>query len=187
MAQTQNTPQAEHSKKDRIIQELISWGKSLLFAVVLMLVLTNFVFQVVYVDGSSMAETLHSGDRMFVTKYEYLLGDPARYDVVVCRYPDRGNTNFVKRVVAVPGDTVAMYGGVLYVNGEAIEEEYIDYPARQDMAETIVEEDHYFVMGDNRASSNDSRNPRVGQLTRDQIHGKVRAVIWPLPDFRVIH
>lgn len=183
-----DTPQQEtQSRRDMIFKEAVSFLKSLLLAIVVVLLVTTFVFQIVYVEGGSMRNTLQDGEIMLVTKYQYYLHAPERFDVVVCRYPDRGNINFVKRIVGVPGDTVAMEGGILYVNGEPIEEGYIDFPSGYTLQETVIAPDHYFVMGDNRASSNDSRNAQVGQLTRQQISGRVRLVFWPLSEMRVIH
>lgn len=170
-----------------MLGELGQWVFSLLMAVLLALFLTVFVFQIIGVDGVSMADTLQDNERMFVTKFDYLLGNPQRFDVVVCHYPDRGNINFVKRIVGIPGDTVAVHGGLLYVNGEAIQEDYITYLPYYEMTDTLVEEGHYFVLGDNRTRSNDSHSPEVGQLARSQIKGKVRAVIWPLSAMRWIH
>lgn len=108
-------------------QELVEWVVTLAVAVAIALVVRTFLFEPVRVDGSSMAETLVNGEIMFVTKPEYLLGDPQRFDVVICHYPDRGDTNFVKRVVGLPGDTVAVENGFLYVNGEKYEENYLTY------------------------------------------------------------
>lgn len=165
-------------------REALSWLIHIAVAVAAFFLITTFVFQVILVDGSSMRNTLQDRERVFVTKFEYLLHDPERFDVVICNYPDRGDTKFVKRIVGVPGDVVAMRDGILYVNGEQIEEPYIDLVGNYNMQDTVVEEGHFFVMGDNRPGSNDSRN--VGQLTRAQILGKVRFVIWPLTQMRTI-
>lgn len=184
MAQAQAP--AENNKRNAILREMLDWIKTFAIAFACVFLLTTFIFQIIFVDGTSMQNTLMDGERMLVTKYNYLFGDPQRFDVVICHYPGRGQVNFVKRVVGIPGDTVAIRGGVLYVNGEPVDEEYIDYPPGYDMAEQVVQEGRYFVMGDNRAGSNDSRNTAVGQLERKQIIGKVRAVIWPLSQWRGI-
>ncbi len=188
MTELNNQPnQAEEAgkeKKKSLGREVVEWVLVVVVAVAAALVIRTFIFEPVRVDGNSMINTLHHNEYMIVTKYQYLFDDPERFDIVICHYPGRGNTNFVKRVVGIPGDTVAMRGGVLYVNGEPVEEEYIDYPANYEMAEVTVEEGHYFVLGDNRASSNDSHI--IGLLTRSQIVGKVRLVAWPFSEFRVI-
>lgn len=186
----QAAPAAENAEKTEtkksVGREIFEWIMVIVVAVVAALVIRTFIFEPVRVDGSSMLNTLHDNEYMIVTKYQYLFADPERYDIVICHYPGRGNTNFVKRVVGIPGDTVAVQGGVLYVNGEAVEEPYISAPMLSSMPETVVEEGHYFVMGDNRNNSNDSRSSGVGQLTRSQIRGQVRLVAWPFSEFRLI-
>lgn len=172
--------------KRRLLREVLDWLRYLVIALIAVFLLTTFVFQIVRVDGNSMETTLHDKEFMFVTKYQYLFGDPQRFDVVTCQYPDRGNTLFVKRIVGIPGDVVAVHGGVLYINGEAVEEPYLNTLPYYDLTETVVEEGHYFVLGDNRARSNDSHSDQVGQLARDQIVGKVRAIIWPVSGWRAI-
>lgn len=179
----QSVPEKRIKQKTPWWRELLSWVLSIAVAFAAAGVIHTFVFTPVRVDGTSMLGTLHDKEYMIVTKYDYLFHDPDRFDVVICHYPDRGNVSFVKRIVGIPGDTVSISGGVLYVNGEAVEEDYIDYPSYT-MAEITVEEGHYFVMGDNRANSNDSRH--VGQLERNQINGKVQLVIWPLSGIRTI-
>jgi len=138
---------------------------------------TTFLAEPIRVDGRSMRNTLQDGELMLATKLEYWLGDPERFDVVICHYPAEGKTRFVKRIVGVPGDTVAIAGGILYVNGEPVDESYIDFRPSYALPEETVREGHYFVLGDNRASSMDSHI--VGQLTRDQILGRIRYVLWP--------
>lgn len=176
----------ESEKKKSMGREIFEWIMVVVVAVAAALVIRTFVFEPVRVDGNSMLETLHDNEYMIVTKYQYLFGDPERFDVVICRYPDRGNTNFVKRVVGVPGDTVEVRGETLYVNGEAISEDYIVHKPNYIYGPVTVEEGHYFVLGDNRSNSNDSHASGVGQLERNQIMGKVRLVAWPFSDFRVI-
>lgn len=173
-------------QKKSLGRELLEWILVIVVAAGAALLIRTFVFEPVRVDGNSMQNTLQNNEYMIVTKYQYLFNDPERFDVVICRYPGRGNTNFVKRVVGIPGDTVAVRNGTLYVNGEAVDEPYIDYRPTYAMAETLVEEGHYFVLGDNRPNSNDSHAAGVGQLTRDQIVGKVRLVVWPLSSRRAV-
>ena len=109
---------------------------------------------------------------------DILGGEPERFDVVVCRYPDRGSTNFVKRVVGLPGDTVQISGGYLYVNGVKYTEKFLSARMYSDYGPYIVPEGHYFLMGDNRNNSNDSRSSHVGAVPRNMILGKVEAVLW---------
>lgn len=179
--------QGEHiEKKPKAGRTLLRLGWDLITALLAVFLIITFLFQIYGVDGPSMLGTLHDGERMFVTKLQYFFREPARFEAVICRFPDRGGENFVKRIVGVPGDTIAIEGGRLYVNGEAYEEPYASYPDTYAMAPVTVAQGHYFVMGDNRMVSHDSRYADVGPLTREQIIGKVQAVIWPLSAIRVI-
>ncbi len=175
-------------KKEKVkktpAQEIREWVVTLLAAILIALVVRQFLFEPVRVDGSSMDATLKDKEIMFVTKPEYISGDPQRFDVVICHYPDRGNTNFVKRVVGLPGDTVAVMDGYLYVNGEKYEEPYITHRPNYTLAPYTVPEGTYFVLGDNRANSNDSH--LIGPITRDMIVGHVRSVIFPFDAWRTI-
>ena len=184
--QTTDAAKKKEKKKKTLGREILEWVLTIAVAIALALVIRTFVFEPVRVDGSSMINTLHHNEFMVVTKYDYLFDDPERFDVVVCYYPGGDHTYRVKRVVGIPGDTVAMRNGVLYVNGEAVEESYIGYPANYEMAETVVEEGHYFVLGDNRASSKDSHVSTVGQIPREDIKGHVRLVIYPFNAIRTI-
>ncbi len=159
-------------------REIIEWIVTIAVAVAVALVIRTFIFEPVRVDGHSMDETLADGEVMFVTKFDYLTPDaPERFDIVICHYPGRDNTNFVKRIVGLPGDKVAVEGGYLYVNGEKYEEEYLVHRPNYRMMEYTVPEGQYFVLGDNRSNSNDSHV--IGPITRDMIIGHVRAVFFP--------
>ena len=275
-------PKPEKVKKPAK-QELVEWIITLLVAVVIFFLARSFVFALVRVDGDSMYPTLHHGEYMYVSKLEYgtsfigvpftgagahftVGGNPERFDVVVCNYPGRldehgAPVNFVKRVVGLPGDTVEIRSGTLYVNGVQYPEKFLHQemysafeaytvPAKGDVIEIrggqvylngvaqaqqaqylsvilhermghcdsytlpetgdqfqhagqqlrvngrasntwasvllgaweglshTVEQDHFFLMGDNRNNSNDSRNAVVGAAPRDMIVGQVEGVIW---------
>lgn len=185
----QDTPKRRWFKKKEKVkktpkQELIEWIVTIAAALVIAFVIRTFLFEPVRVEGGSMSNTLLNGEIMFVTKPEYLSGDPERFDVVICHYPDRGNTNFVKRVVGLPGDTVEIKDGYLYVNGEKYDEDYLTYRPNYTMSAYTVPEGEYFVLGDNRSNSNDSH--LIGPISRDMIIGHVRHVIWPLNSWRAI-
>ena len=160
-------------------RELLEWVGVLAAAVVIAFVVRTFLFEFVRVDGSSMYPTLRDGEFMFVSKWEYTLGgDPELFDVVICRYPNRGNTNFVKRVVGLPGDTVEIKSGFLIVNGVIYPEKYLSERTVSNFGPYTVPEGQYLLFGDNRNNSNDSRNPAVGALDRDMITGHVLGVMW---------
>ena len=199
-------------KKKTLAREILEWVLTILAAVVIALPIRAFAFELVRVDGTSMNGTLSDGEIMFVNKLDYAStwftlpwqderskesaarvttgGNPERFDVVICRYPGRGDTNFVKRVVGLPGDTVELRDGYLYVNGQRYEEPYIRDEYRTsgnrglDYGPCTVPEGEYFVMGDHRNNSNDSRYQ--GTLTRDMIIGHVRCVLFPFSGVRGI-
>ena len=160
-------------------QEIIEWVVTLAVALVVAVVVRTFIFEPVRVDGNSMYPTLKHGEIMIVSKLDYTFGgDPERFDVVICHYPNRGKTNFVKRVVGLPGDTVEIRDGYLIVNGVIYAEKFLHERPVDDFGPVTVPEGQYFVMGDNRNNSNDSRRSEVGMLERDYIMGKVSAVLW---------
>lgn len=192
-------PKVEKPKKP-LKQELIEWGVTLLAAIVIAFIARSFLFEPVRVDGDSMYPTLHHGEFMYVSKTDYgtsffgipftnigtyftVGGDPERFDVVVCHYPNRVDQNgvpinFVKRIVGLPGDTIEISGGYLYVNGEKQEEKFLHERMTGSYGPYTVPEGHYFLLGDNRNHSNDSRSSAVGAITRDMIVGKVEGVLW---------
>ena len=175
-------------------KEIMSWILTIVTAVVAAILIRTFLFEPIRVDGESMSDTLHDRELVFVTKPEYLLGSPQRQDVVICKYPGRGNQYFVKRLIGLPGDTVEIrydrqsQTNTVYVNGQALDEPYLT-PERNDqnnaMAPVTLGEDEYFVLGDNRDNSNDSRF--VPPLSRNQIVGHVRFTFYPFDRIRGIH
>ncbi len=192
--------------KKRVVKEIREWVVSLAVALLVVFVLKSFVFTIIRVDGGSMNPTLANGERLFVSVMDVKISGAERGDIVICNYPDRYNdpilgiirtrTCFVKRVVAVEGDTVFRVNNATYVTygdtGEtvALDEEYAArYPGYD--YEYTLGEDEYFVVGDNRGNSHDSRDWNdwepdrdVGPITGDMLVGKVRYVIWPFTDIR---
>ncbi|MBQ7849130.1 MAG: signal peptidase I [Clostridia bacterium] len=165
----------------------------LLAAALTALLLRTFVLSIVRIRGHSMLSTLHDRDIAFVWRLPYLLGRPRRFDVVICRYPGRRlkrlpflPQSFVKRVIGLPGETLEVIGGVLHIDGHPVPEPFLD-PERtrffRDRPPVTLGPDEYFVMGDNRDSSNDSR--RVGPLRRRAIVGRVVCILFPLRRIRV--
>ena len=140
-------------------------------------ILRGFVFTLVCVKGFSMSETLKTGDRLFATKLDLLFLKPKRGQIVICRYPDSHRKNYVKRVIGLQGDTLEINDGVTYINGAALVEPYVAHPTRRSFAQITLGRDEYFVMGDNRACSRDSRV--VGPLKRRQIFAVARLKLWP--------
>lgn len=199
-----DTDKKKEKKKKTVGQEILSWVGLLLLAAAIALTFRALVAEPIRVDGRSMLETLHDGEIVLVTKPAVLLNRLNRGDVVIVRFPNRNKAMnlhlgapldlsfvqhelFVKRLVALPGDSVAILNGVLYVNDKAVEEDYIDHPPRMDYPRTVLGENQYMVMGDNRASSHDSRSSDVGPISRDMIVGKASLVLLPLNRIRTIH
>lgn len=200
---------AQKPKKDWK-KEARDWVMSIAAGLLIVFVIRTFLFQIIRVDGDSMYDTLLNNERLFVSVLDVRLGDVERGDVVICHYPNRGSTNFVKRAVAVPGDTVYRENCVTHVvyetideNGETVvvdemlDEGFYKKPLLntldEDYAPYTLGENEYFVVGDNRYNSHDSRDWNdnhsandVGPITGDMLVGRVRAVIFPFSDIRCV-
>lgn len=195
--------------KKTVGQEIREWVVSIAAALMVVFFIRNFLFQIIRVDGDSMNTTLLNNERLFVSVLDVKLGGADRGDIVICHYPNRGGTNFVKRVVAVGGDSIYRKNGVTHVvytatdeNGETIEvDEMLDeryelhYPngSSDDYEAYVLAENEYFVVGDNRYNSHDSRDWNdsssandVGPITENMIVGRVRTVIWPISEIRSV-
>ena len=215
-AETKKGRKDKKKEKRTVGQEILSWVLTILVAVVAALVIRSAVFEPVRVDGESMDDTLANGEIMVVSKFDYsstwlclpwqsseskesaprftLGGNPQRFDVVICRYPGRGDTNFVKRVIGLPGDTIRLEEGYLYIKAAGEEDEvrydepYINDDYRSGRLNSFgpytVPDGKYFVMGDHRNNSNDSRS--VGPIGRDMIVGHVRQVVYPFSQWRSV-
>ena len=171
------------AKKENLKKEMLSWLRELVIAVIVVLIIRNFVFSIITVKGGSMLDTLHSGDRLYVSILTPRIQGYERGDVVICYYPGRTD-RCVKRIVGLPGETVEITGGAVSVNGVVLEEDYLTYTAGYHYPATTLEEDEYFVLGDNRPISHDSHSHDVGPVTR--IEGKVRFVLWPFSRFGAV-
>jgi len=149
---------------------------TLLLAAVVFLILQT-AFQTFVVVGTSMKPTLENGQRLLINKIVYKLHSPERGDVIVFRPPQNNEADYVKRLIAIPGDTVEIKQGTVYINGEKLTEDYISEKPRYSMPATTVKEDEYFVLGDNRNHSNDSHTGWM--VPRQNIVGKAWLSIWP--------
>lgn len=149
----------------------------------------TFVGQRTYVSGSSMENTLSHGDNLIVDKLTYRFSDPQRYDIIVFPFQYEEHVYYIKRIIGLPGETVQIEDGDIYVDGEVLEESYGREVMRSaGMAEDPITlgEDEYFVLGDNRNDSMDSRDPSVGLIHRDDIIGRAWVRIWPLDKIGVL-
>lgn len=185
---TKKTKKAKKDKpKKSLKREIFEWIMVFVVAAALAFVVRTFIFEPVRVDGSSMLNTLTDGEYMIATKYDYLLGDPERFDIVICNYPNTDDGMYrVKRVIGLPGETIELRAGELYVDGKHIEQDFDMTPNEAYFGPYTVPSGHYFVMGDNRNNSKDSRSAMVGPLPRNEIEGHVRAVVLPLGHFRTM-
>lgn len=183
----------ELTLKQTIVKEVREWIVALVVAVAVVFLMREFLFTMIRVDGDSMYPTLQDGQRLFVSVLDVKMGNVARGDIVICNYPNRGNTYFVKRVVGVPGDVVERVAGVTYVNGVALDPNGLTYQAQYDYEPYTLGEDEYFCVGDNLYGSHDSRDWNdgdpardVGPLDEDMLIGEVKYVIWPLSDIHAV-
>lgn len=151
--------------------------ETIVVAVVLALLIRAFVVEAFYIPSSSMVPTLEPGDRILVLKFYYHFTDPKSGDIVVFRFPLDPSKDLIKRIVAVEGDTVRIENGYVYVNGKRIEEPYIVNRDSYNMPLVTVPKGYYFVLGDNRSNSEDSRY--WGFLPRGNIKGKAVIRYWP--------
>jgi signal peptidase I len=169
----------------QVKDELVAWVKTLLSAAVYAVLIVTFGFQVARVEGQSMAPTLEDQDRLIVNKLVYRIGEPRRGDIVMLYYPLNPEKSFVKRVIAEEGDTVRIVDGRVYVNDIPLKDDYVasDYRSHDDWGPQVINEGYYFVMGDHRNNSSDSRH--WGMVPKKYIIGKVQLRWWPVPTARV--
>ena len=169
----------------QVRDELVAWVKTLFSAAVYATLIVTFGFQVARVEGQSMAPTLADQDRLIVNKLAYRIGDPRRGDIVMLYYPINPEKSFVKRVIAEENDVVRIVDGRVYVNDVPLRDDYVqpDYRSHDDFGPQVVPEGYYFVMGDHRNSSSDSRH--WGMVPKKYVIGKVQVRWWPVPHARI--
>lgn len=171
--------EAEKEEKYSVKSEILQWIKSLILSVIIIALIFTFVGRILSVKGSSMVPTFHEGDRIITTN---LHGDLKYGDIVVIKR--KNDTPLIKRIIAVGGDTVDIdfAAGEVKVNGNVLAEPYIYEPTYENHGvefPTTVPDGHYFVMGDNRNYSDDSRNPKIGMISEKNIFGKVIFRLFP--------
>jgi len=162
------------------------WLRDIVISAAVSVLIITFLYQPVRVEGTSMLPRLEDHDRLFINKFVYRVSSIHRGDVVVFHYPRDPEKSYIKRVIALPGDRIYIDRGRVYLNGRALRESYVpeDYRDTRSMAETVVPEDTYFMMGDHRSISSDSRE--FGPVDRDLIYGKAVFVYWPTKDAGVV-
>ncbi len=186
----------EQVKKEK--NEFWEWGKALFIALAVAGIIRFFLFTPIVVDGESMKPTLEDGERMIVNKFGYTVGEPDRYDIVV--FHANEDTDYIKRVIGLPGDHIAYEDDQLYVNGEIQNEPYLSAVKKQesmngnvftidftleDLLEiNVIPEGYVFVLGDNRENSTDSRI--IGLVPIEEIVGSTKFVFWPLSEIGLV-
>jgi signal peptidase I len=176
-------PSPENTPLPQFRRELRSWTRDLAVALGLALVIIIFLYQPVKVEGTSMAPLLTDQERIFINKFVYRFEPIQRGDVVVFWYPLDRSKSFIKRVIALPGETVEIQHGAVLVNGKVVPEPYVpaQYEDLSDFGPVRVPRDNYFVMGDHRISSNDSRV--FGPVASRFIYGRAVFAYWPVDHF----
>jgi signal peptidase I len=182
-----NTAAAETSSlSGRLADEFVAWLKTLASAAVYATLIVTFGFQVARVEGQSMAPTLQNQDRLIVNKFAYLsaVGEPQPGDIVMLYYPINPDKSFVKRVIAKENQRVRIVDGKVYVNDVPVDDSFVpeQYKSHEDWGPEVVPEGYYFVMGDHRNNSSDSRH--WGYVPKKYIIGRVQLRWWPVPDAR---
>ncbi len=162
------------------------WVRDFIISVMASFFIITFLYQPVKVEGTSMQPELRDQDRLFVNKFAYNFEKISRGDVVVFYYPRDTQKSYIKRVIGLPGDNIRIDDGRVFVNGQRIDESYVPKRFRdvRSMADMVVPPDEYFVMGDHRSISSDSRD--FGPVTRKLIYGKAAFIYWPADNMGVI-
>jgi signal peptidase I len=179
-----NVPGMESSGPPKGVMH--SWLRDLVVSVVVSAFIIIFLYQPVRVEGTSMLPVLEDQDRLFINKLAYRVGEIHRGDVVVFLYPHDHEKSYIKRVIALPGDTLRIDHGLVYVNGSRVKEPYVPNRFEDDRSqpEMTVPQHEYFVMGDHRSISSDSRD--FGSVDRELIYGKAAFVYWPMDQAGVV-
>jgi len=178
---------AASPRNDQQLRVLHSWVRDLCISVLISLFIILFVYQPVKVEGGSMEPGLEDQERIFINKLAYRLENIERGDVIVFRYPRDTRKNFIKRVIGLPGDRVRVTDGHVYLNGRLVPEPYVpeEYLDSRSYSEVRVPADCYYVLGDHRSMSDDSRD--FGPVSRNLIYGKAVFGYWPMEKMGVVH
>ncbi len=170
-------------KQKSVVRE---WLEAIIGSLILTAFIITFIAQSFSVQGTSMMPTLWNSQRLLVDKISYRFIEPSPGEIIVFKFPVNQRDEFIKRVIGVPGDTVAIIDGNVFINQELIKEEYISEPAMRDFYPQVVPEDHYFVLGDNRNNSLDSRDMRVSFVPKELVVGRAVWSYWPLSRIEIV-
>ena len=179
-----------HKRKEKeesvsTARELFQWVAAIVAAVLIALAIDNFVIVNAQIPSGSMENTIMTGDRVIGNRFAYSFSDPQRFDIIIFRYPDDESQLFIKRIIGLPGETVEIRDGKIYLNGS--DEPLEDVQTKETMVGSFgpytVPENSYFVMGDNRNGSSDSRDPSLGVVDVRCVIGQAVMVLFPFSDF----
>lgn len=175
------------NKEKSVLKEILHTSLYLLFVFILTLLIVKYVGQRTVVQGQSMMPTLNNNDSLIIDKISYKIHDPERFDIIVFPFEYEKDTYYIKRIIGLPGETVYIdYFGNIYINGEILEENYgaeVILDPGLACSEITLKADEYFVLGDNRNHSSDSRNPAVGTIEKNRIIGRAWLRIYPFNSF----
>jgi signal peptidase I len=181
------TPTDKSAPSERQSAGILLWVRDLAIATVASALIITFLYQPVRVEGTSMLPRLEDSDRLFINKFVYHFTAVDRGDVVVFHYPRDPEKSYIKRVIALPGDRFRVDHGRVFVNGKLVPEPYVppEYRDNRSVAEMTLPSDEYYVLGDHRSISSDSRD--FGPVERSLIYGKAVFIYWPARDAGVVH
>ena len=173
----------------RVLRELLNWVIYIVIIVILTILINTFVGQRTHVIGSSMEPTLSNNDNLIVDKISYRFREPSRFDIIVFPFYEEDSIYYIKRIIGLPGETIQIVDGNIFINGVILDEHFgaetINNPGIAGSAVQLGE-DEYFLLGDNRNHSADSRDPTVGVRHRDDFTGRAWVRIWPFADFGLL-
>ncbi len=167
-------------RKKSMLRELL---ETVISAGIIAFIIITFIGQVTVVRGASMEPTLHDRERLIANKISYRFESPERNEIIIFKPPIGIKRNYIKRIIGISGDKIEIVDGKIYVNDQALEEPYVKYRSYEDMPPTIIPADFFFVLGDNRPNSSDSRY--WGFVPRKNVVGKAWVVFWPLNKIRI--
>lgn len=176
------------NEKSSFVKELLQWAAAIILAAAVAIFADKFLIVNAQIPSGSMENTIITGDRIIGNRLAYTFSDPQRFDIIIFRYPDDESQLFIKRIIGLPGETVEIIDGRIYINGsdEPLEDVETKEPASGTFGPYEVPEDCYFVMGDNRNNSLDSRYWTNTFVSRDEILGKAVFRYWPLTEIKLI-
>jgi len=172
-----------NSKKPSLMSEIIELIKEIIIVIAIVLFIRTFIFENTKVIGPSMEPTLHDGNALIVNKFEYRFTNPERGEIIVFPYKGDPSKHYIKRIIGLPGETIDIKDNTVYIDDKPLKEDYIleTMEPRGDIAfPFVIPENTYFVMGDNRNNSSDSRYQDVGTIEKSKIIGHAVIRIWPL-------